>query len=50
MNTKGNGKTAVARRTVVSVIAVLLVVVVAVDSFYTIDEAEQGVLTHFGKI
>ena len=30
--------------------AVLFLAVVIYDSFYVIDESEQGVLTHFGKI
>ncbi len=47
MSKKGNGK--IGKR-VAAAIAVLLVLVVAADSFYIIDEAEQGVLTHFGKI
>ncbi len=37
------------RRTA-SVIVVLLLAVLVYDSIYTVDEAEQGVLTHFGKI
>ena len=31
-------------------IAVLLLAVLVYDSIYTIDESQQGVLTHFGKI
>ena len=31
-------------------IAVLFLAVVVYDSLYTIDESEQGVLTHFGKV
>ena len=37
------------KRTMVVVVGLLLSLV-AYDSFYTIDESEQGVLTHFGKI
>ena len=33
-----------------AVIAVLLLAIVVYDSIYTIDESQQGVLTHFGKI
>lgn len=35
---------------IAAIIAVLLLAVLAYDSIYTIDESEQGVLTHFGKI
>ena len=35
---------------IAAVIAVLLLAVLVYDSIYTIDESEQGVLTHFGKI
>ncbi len=38
------------RNRVVAVVVVLAITVVAADSFYIIDEAQQGVLTHFGKI
>ena len=38
------------RNRIVAAVVVLLVVVVAADSLYVIDEAQQGVLTHFGKI
>lgn len=31
-------------------VVVLIVLVIAADSLYIIDEAQQGVLTHFGKI
>lgn len=34
----------------VTSVAVLLLTLIAYDSIYTIDESEQGVLTHFGKI
>ena len=47
MSKKGNGKLG---KRIAAAIAVLVVLVVAADSFYIIDEAEQGVLTHFGKI
>lgn len=35
---------------IAAVIAVLLLAILAWDSIYTIDESQQGVLTHFGKI
>ena len=35
---------------IVAVIIAVIVGVIAYDSFYTINETEQGVLTHFGKI
>ena len=38
------------RNRIVAAVVVLIVVVVAADSLYVIDEAQQGVLTHFGKI
>ncbi len=37
-------------RRIASVIVVLLIAILVYDSLYTIDESEQGVLTHFGKI
>ncbi|MCY4610062.1 MAG: protease modulator HflC [bacterium] len=37
-------------RRIVSVIVVLLLAILVYDSIYTVDESEQGVLTHFGKI
>ena len=38
------------RNRIVAAVVVLIIVVVAADSLYIIDEAQQGVLTHFGKI
>lgn len=38
------------KRRILATIAAVLAVALAYDSFYIIDEAEQGVLTHFGKI
>ena len=35
---------------IIAVIIAVIVGVIAYDSFYTINETEQGVLTHFGKI
>ena len=35
---------------IATAIAILLLAVAAYDSFYVVDESEQGVLTHFGKI
>ena len=35
---------------IATVIAVLFLALVVYDSFYVIDESQQGVLTHFGKI
>ena len=35
---------------IATVIAVLFLAVVVYDSFYVIEESQQGVLTHFGKI
>lgn len=35
---------------IATAIAVLFLAVVVYDSFYVIDESEQGVLTHFGRI
>ena len=35
---------------IATAIAILFLAVVVYDSFYVIDESEQGVLTHFGKI
>ena len=35
---------------IIAVFVVAIVSVIAYDSFYIIDETEQGVLTHFGKI
>ena len=41
--------TSISRKIVASV-AVIVLLVIAYDSFYIIDETQQGVLTHFGKI
>ena len=38
------------RNGIVVAVAVLILIAAAADGFYIIDEAEQGVLTHFGKI
>ena len=35
---------------IVAAIAVVVLLVVAYDCFYVVDETQQGVLTHFGKI
>ena len=35
---------------IATVIAILFLAVVVYDSFYVIEESQQGVLTHFGKI
>ena len=35
---------------IAAVIAVLLLAILVWDSIYTVDESQQGVLTHFGKI
>jgi membrane protease subunit HflC len=35
---------------IATAIAILFLAVVVYDSFYVIDESEQGVLTHFGRI
>ena len=37
-------------RKIVASIAVIVLLVIAYDCFYIIDETQQGVLTHFGKI
>ncbi|MCY4559475.1 MAG: protease modulator HflC [Chloroflexi bacterium] len=37
-------------RKIVASVAVIVLLVLAYDSFYIIDETQQGVLTHFGKI
>ena len=35
---------------IATAIAILFLAVVVYDSFYVIEESEQGVLTHFGKV